>query len=66
MIEIQEVVVHYSDFQLSASVTVADGEIIGIVGENGAGKTTLFKSLLGLIEIDAGKIVIQEMDQTVF
>lgn len=66
MIEMQEVTVHYSDFQLSASVTVADGEIIGIVGENGAGKTTLFKSLLGLIEIDAGKIVIHEMDQTIF
>ncbi|MDI3269778.1 MAG: ABC transporter ATP-binding protein [Bacillota bacterium] len=32
------------------------GEILGLLGPNGAGKTTTMKSILGLIEADAGKI----------
>ena len=35
---------------------VEPGRITGLVGENGAGKTTLFKSVLGLISSDGGKI----------
>ena len=34
------------------------GKVYGVVGPNGAGKSTLFKSVLGLIDINAGKILI--------
>jgi ribose transport system ATP-binding protein len=43
-----------TDFQLS----VAAGEVIGIVGENGAGKSTLMKILGGIIAPTAGTIVL--------
>ena len=34
------------------------GKVYGVVGPNGAGKSTLFKSVLGLIDINAGKVLI--------
>ena len=38
------------------SLTVAPGEILGLVGENGAGKSTLVKCLLGIHRPDSGSI----------
>jgi ABC-2 type transport system ATP-binding protein len=38
------------------SFNVFTGEIYGLLGPNGAGKTTALKSILGLLEIDSGKI----------
>jgi len=35
------------------------GNIYGVVGPNGAGKSTLFKAILGLIEINAGTVLIK-------
>lgn len=37
---------------------VESGETYGLIGPNGAGKSTLFKSILGLIEPNAGEIKI--------
>ncbi len=38
------------------SLTVAEGEFVGVLGANGAGKTTLFRAILGLHGVDAGAI----------
>ena len=38
------------------SLTISNGEIIGILGENGAGKTTLIKILSGLIHPTSGTV----------
>jgi ABC-2 type transport system ATP-binding protein len=46
------------------SVTVADGEIFGLVGPNGAGKTTAIKMMTGLLRPDSGKILIGDYDIT--
>ena len=35
---------------------IEKGSIYGIIGPNGAGKSTLFKAMLGLIEINTGKV----------
>lgn len=41
---------------------VFKGHIYGVIGPNGAGKSTLFKSMLGLIELNAGAIEFPNMD----
>ncbi|MSU89906.1 ATP-binding cassette domain-containing protein [Rhodobacteraceae bacterium 2CG4] len=38
-----------------ASLTVAPGERLGLVGRNGSGKSTLLKIMAGLVEPDAGQ-----------
>jgi ATP-binding cassette subfamily B protein len=40
-----------------ASLRVARGEMIAIVGRNGAGKTTLLNALLGLVPIASGEVL---------
>ena len=46
------------------SLSVNDGEIMGIIGPSGCGKTTLIRALCGLIKPDKGNIYIN--DQLVF
>lgn len=39
-----------------SSLTIHDGEILGLVGNNGAGKTTLFRLMLDLLKADSGSV----------
>jgi len=43
---------------------VRRGEIVGLLGPNGAGKTTCFRMTCGMIEPDAGKVVLEGIDVT--
>lgn len=40
------------------SLHIAPGEIYGFIGHNGAGKTTTIKSVVGILQFDAGEITI--------
>lgn len=40
------------------NLSVADGEILAIVGPSGAGKTTLLRSLTGLQSVDSGEFLL--------
>lgn len=40
------------------SLAIAPGTCVGLIGLNGAGKTTLFRSILDLVQVDAGTIEI--------
>jgi ABC-type sugar transport system ATPase subunit len=42
-----------------ASISLARGEVLGLVGDNGAGKSTLLKILSGVIAASAGEILIE-------
>jgi ribose transport system ATP-binding protein len=44
------------------SLTVARGEIVGLIGENGAGKSTLMKVLGGVVEPSSGTIRVDGRD----
>ena len=46
------------------SVTVRQGEIVGLLGANGAGKTTTFYMLVGLEQTERGNITLNERDVT--
>ena len=48
------------------TLSVAPGEVIGLVGENGAGKSTLMKVLGGVIEPSAGAIRVDDVDRNPF
>ncbi len=43
---------------------VGRGEIVGLLGPNGAGKTTTFRMTCGMIEPDAGKVLLDGNDVT--
>ena len=40
------------------------GEIVGLLGPNGAGKTTSFRMTCGMIEPNAGKVMLNDVDVT--
>ncbi|MHA1548365.1 MAG: LPS export ABC transporter ATP-binding protein [Alphaproteobacteria bacterium] len=42
----------------AASLAVARGEAVGLLGANGAGKTTIFYMITGLVQADRGRIEI--------
>ena len=47
-----------------ASLTLHEGEIVGIIGPNGAGKSTLLKALFGLVHISSGQVLFKGEDIT--
>ena len=44
------------------SLTVNDGDLLGLVGNNGAGKTTMFRLMLDLLKPDEGQVEIDGID----
>jgi lipopolysaccharide export system ATP-binding protein len=44
------------------SLEIQSGEVVGLLGPNGAGKTTSFYMIVGLIPLDAGRIVLDGRD----
>lgn len=44
------------------NLRITPGEFVAIIGPNGAGKSTLIKLLIGLLEIQNGKILIEGQD----
>ncbi|GAB3419514.1 ABC transporter ATP-binding protein [Haloparvum alkalitolerans] len=46
------------------SVSVEEGEIVGVMGPNGAGKSTFFNCVSGVIKPDAGTVTLDGADVT--
>ena len=48
----------------NASFEIQAGQVVGLLGPNGAGKTTSFYMVVGLVDPDSGKILLNELDIT--
>ncbi len=46
------------------SLSVGEGEVVGLIGPNGAGKTTLLGSIAGLLQPVSGSVVFEGSDVT--
>ena len=46
------------------SMTVREGEFVGLIGPNGSGKTTVLKTIYRALKPDAGRIVLDGQDLT--
>ncbi|NLO36567.1 MAG: ABC transporter ATP-binding protein [Clostridiaceae bacterium] len=57
-LEITGLTVHYGTHAALSDVTmtVRDGQYLGIIGPNGSGKSTLLKAILGLVPLTSGTI----------
>jgi lipopolysaccharide export system ATP-binding protein len=44
------------------SLRINSGEVVGLLGPNGAGKTTSFYMMVGLVPLDAGRILLNGKD----
>ncbi len=57
-VSIEHLTVAYENTQAlhDVSLTIEEGEFVGIIGPNGGGKSTLVKSILGLVPIASGTI----------
>ena len=61
-IQVTEVTKRFGDVQAldGISLSVARGEMFGLIGHNGAGKSTLFKLMLGLMPPTSGEIRVHD------
>ena len=66
MLRVNELDVFYGDAQAlrGVSITVAEGEVVSIVGSNGAGKSTLVNTIMGIIRPHTGRILLDGNDIT--
>jgi len=46
------------------NIEIKGGEIVGLLGPNGAGKTTTFHIMVGLVQPDEGKVILNDHDLT--
>jgi len=63
-IELKDVIFSYATKQILSEINIIipKNKSIGIVGHSGAGKTTLFDTLVGLITVQSGSILIDDIE----
>jgi len=66
LLEARDVTKAFGSFKAvdAASITLAQGDILGLIGPNGAGKSTLFNCLTGDLLSTSGKVLFEGQDIT--
>jgi branched-chain amino acid transport system ATP-binding protein len=66
MLEIQGLTSHYGRIQAldGVDLSIAEGELVALVGANGAGKTTLLRCVSGVQPVTGGTILFEGRDIT--
>ena len=68
VLEVDDLEVHYGIGRRrrrvldGVSLSVANGEAVGLIGETGSGKSTLARAILGLVPFSRGRVVIDGQD----
>ena len=55
------IAVQLGSLDLDVSLSAVEDETVAILGPNGAGKTTLLRALAGLVPIDRGRIILNDV-----
>ncbi len=66
LLEAREITKAFGSFRAvdAASVTLEQGDILGLIGPNGAGKSTFFNCLTGDLSSTSGKVFFEGHDIT--
>jgi len=66
LLELHNVIKNFGGLRAinNLSLTLEQGEVVGLIGPNGSGKTTLFNLITGFVKMDSGKIVFNGKDIT--
>ena len=61
-----ELVGGYGSIQIlnGCTIEVGSGEVSVVIGPNGAGKSTAMKALLGLVDLSAGRVELDDQEIT--
>ena len=64
MLDVEDIHTYYGDSYIlqGVSLSVLDGQVVGLMGRNGVGKTTTIRSIAGLTPPRMGKIVFKGKD----
>jgi len=66
LIQVHDLETHYGDAQalFGASLSVAEGEFVTLLGRNGMGKTTTVRSMMGIMRPRLGRVSFEGQDIT--
>lgn len=64
MLEISAATVRYGEHRAvdGIDLSVAAGEVVGLLGPSGAGKSTLLRAIVGLVDLDFGRVLLDGRD----
>ena len=66
MLKLERIVKSFDGINIlnNLSLEIPKGQIVSILGPSGSGKTTLLNLILGISEVDSGRIIFENEDLT--